>query len=57
LASALSDALGATAQLEVMGAESRAIVVREFAWPAVADRLVALYDEVLSDRESGPAVR
>jgi glycogen(starch) synthase len=57
LARALADALETTAPLDRMGAQSRDIVVREFAWPAVADRLIALYDEVLSDRGSRPAVR
>ena len=54
LAAALEEALGARHRLDAMGAQSRAIVAREFAWPAVADRLVALYDEVLSDRAAAP---
>lgn len=57
LGRALSEALGARHRLDAMGAEGRAIVTKEFAWPAVADRLVALYDEVLSGRQAAPSVQ
>lgn len=48
LACALKEALGDRARLDAMGQHSRTIVEREFAWDAVADRTLALYDEVLS---------
>jgi glycosyltransferase involved in cell wall biosynthesis len=52
LARAIDDALSRRDRLVVMGAESRAIVEREFSWSAVLGRLFDLYDEVLSGRNS-----
>jgi glycosyltransferase involved in cell wall biosynthesis len=51
LSNALAEALGNTHRLAAMGAASREIVTQEFAWPAIADRLVAVYREVLSTRQ------
>jgi glycogen synthase len=48
MAQALEAALRAPGALEAMGRESRAIVDREFGWPAVADRLLTVYDELLT---------
>ena len=48
LAGALRTALAARDRLPAMGAAGRAVVERRFAWPAVTDRLLALYNEVLS---------
>ena len=48
LAGALRTALAARDRLPAMGAAGRAVVERRFSWPAVADRLLALYAEVLS---------
>ena len=48
LATAIAQALAQPDRLAAMGAESRAIVEAEFAWSGVADRLLELYDEVLS---------
>jgi glycogen(starch) synthase len=61
LASAIEDALADRARLRNMGEQSRAIVEREFAWTAVAERLLDLYDRVLAGRlsrvSSAPAAR
>lgn len=48
LTSALASALSNDAPLAAMGDASRAIVDREFAWPAVMDRLLGVYEEMLS---------
>lgn len=48
LARAIEEALTDRDRLRTMGEGSRAIVEREFAWEAVAARLLVLYDEVLS---------
>ena len=48
LAAAISGALARPEQLAVLGAESRAIVEREFAWPAVTDKLLTVYRELLA---------
>jgi glycosyltransferase involved in cell wall biosynthesis len=50
LADAIRTALSNRERLIAMGLEGRAIVEREFSWDAVADRLVALYEELLSPR-------
>jgi glycosyltransferase involved in cell wall biosynthesis len=47
LAAALSGALVQRPRLASMGAAGRALVEREFAWPAVTDTLVNLYRELL----------
>jgi len=52
LAAAIREALVNRDRLQTMGVEGRAIVEREFAWPVVVLRLLELYDEVLSARES-----
>lgn len=52
LAAAIGEALISRDRLQTMGAEGRAIVEREFAWPVVVLRLLELYDEVLSARQS-----
>ena len=46
-ASALRAALAGRERLPAMGEAGRAIVERRFSWPAVTDRLLALYAEVL----------
>ena len=48
LARAIEQALADRQTLIQMGGQGRAIVEREFSWSAVANRLVALYDEVLT---------
>ncbi|MFI5177435.1 MAG: glycosyltransferase family 4 protein [Vicinamibacterales bacterium] len=50
LAAALADALPDRARLETMGHQSRGIVEREFAWPVLADRHLALYASLLNRR-------
>jgi len=52
LAGALAEALCDRNRLAAMGAASRTIVEREFAWEAIVVRLLDLYDEVLSVRAS-----
>jgi glycosyltransferase involved in cell wall biosynthesis len=47
LAAALADAMSDDARLQAMGAASRTIVEREFAWPVLADRHIALYRRLL----------
>jgi glycosyltransferase involved in cell wall biosynthesis len=46
LASAIDDALRDPARLTAMGAVSRTIVEREFAWPVIADRHIAMYERL-----------
>jgi glycogen(starch) synthase len=50
LAAAISGALARPEQLARFGDASRAIVEREFAWPAVTQQLLALYEELLGAR-------
>ena len=50
LAAAISGALARPDQLAVLGEASRAIVEREFAWPAVTEKLLGVYAELLSPR-------
>jgi len=47
LASAIEQAAASSADLARMGLESRALVEREFAWPVLAERHVAMYEELL----------
>ncbi len=54
LAAALEEALRDDARLEAMGVASRAIVEREFSWPVIADRHIAMYRRLL--RESSARV-
>ena len=53
LAGALRNALANRERLPAMGAAGRAVVERRFAWPAVTQRLLSLYDEVLHPRRTG----
>jgi glycosyltransferase involved in cell wall biosynthesis len=46
---ALLEALGARSCWAAFGAAARALVEQEFAWPAVAARLIDVYHAVLSD--------
>ena len=50
LAAAISGALARPEQLARFGDASRAIVEREFAWPAVMQQLLAVYEELLGAR-------
>ncbi len=50
LAGAVRDAVLARGRLPEMGARSRAIVAREFAWTTLVDRQIALYEELLGTR-------
>lgn len=50
LASAIDDALQDPARLTDMGAVSRTIVEREFAWPVIADRHIAMYARLRDSR-------
>jgi glycosyltransferase involved in cell wall biosynthesis len=54
LAAAIESAAADPARLSAMGAESREIVEREFAWPVLADRHIAVYRALL-DRRLGRA--
>jgi glycogen(starch) synthase len=47
LAGAIREAISEPSRLPRMGAESRAIVEREFSWASAADRLLDLYGELL----------
>ncbi len=48
LAAAIEDAVSDPARLAAMGSAGRDIVVRDFAWDAIANRHIALYQELLS---------
>ena len=48
LADAIASATAGAARLPQMGAESRRIVEQEFAWPILADRHIAMYEDLLS---------
>lgn len=50
LARAIDDALSNRVRLKSMGVESRRIVNDTFAWPALADRQIAIYRELLAHR-------
>jgi glycogen(starch) synthase len=50
LAGALSDAAASGARLTDMGERSREIVEREFSWPALVERQIALYEELIAAR-------
>jgi glycogen(starch) synthase len=52
LAGAIREALADRARLVRMGAESRAIVERDFSWSVATDRLLALYEELLGGPHS-----
>ncbi|HWB28997.1 MAG TPA: glycosyltransferase family 4 protein [Vicinamibacterales bacterium] len=56
LASAIEDALRDPARLTAMGLVSRTIVEREFAWPVIADRHIAMYERLRSGRPSYPSI-
>ena len=49
LAQAIHDVLSEPARLAQMGAASRALVEREFAWSVIVDRQIALYRDLLAD--------
>jgi glycogen synthase len=49
LAAAIGEALADRARLGRMGAAGRAVVAREFSWPAVAGRLIDVYRELITD--------
>jgi hypothetical protein len=42
----MDEALRDPARLESMGTVSRTIVEREFAWPVIADRHIAMYERL-----------
>ncbi len=48
LALAIEDAASRAAALPAMGARSREIVEREFAWPVLADRQITVYEDLLA---------
>jgi glycogen(starch) synthase len=48
LAAALRGAFAASARLPVMGEAGRALLEAEFSWPAVTDRLMDVYEELLA---------
>jgi glycosyltransferase involved in cell wall biosynthesis len=48
LAQAIGEAASAAARLPEMGAASRQIVEREFAWPILADQHIAMYETLLA---------
>jgi glycosyltransferase involved in cell wall biosynthesis len=50
LAAALVDASSHGARLVAMGESSRAIVEREFAWPILVQRHIAMYEELVRER-------
>jgi glycosyltransferase involved in cell wall biosynthesis len=50
LARAIEEAASHTSRLAELGARSREIVEREFAWPVVAERHEAMYRELLDAR-------
>jgi glycosyltransferase involved in cell wall biosynthesis len=50
LAGAIRETLATGARLDDMGRAGRAVVEREFDWPAVTSRLLAIYDDVLRAR-------
>jgi glycosyltransferase involved in cell wall biosynthesis len=49
LAAAIVDAASAPARLHAMGAASRAIVERQFAWTSIVDQHIALYEKLLAE--------
>jgi hypothetical protein len=48
LATAIGEAASAAARLPEMGAASRQIVERQFAWPILADRHITMYETLLA---------
>ena len=50
LAEAIAEAIDARPRLAAMGARSRAIVEQEFSWAKLADRQIAVYEELLTKR-------
>ncbi len=53
LAAAVREALTSPDRCERYGRASRAIVERDFSWPAVVQRLLAVYDRLLTARGQG----
>jgi glycosyltransferase involved in cell wall biosynthesis len=52
LAAAVVDALSDQARLTAFGAAGRAIVEREFSWPVLVGRQIALYESLVDQRRS-----
>jgi glycosyltransferase involved in cell wall biosynthesis len=50
LAEAIGEAASAAARLPELGAASRQIVEREFSWPILADRHIAMYETLVAER-------
>jgi glycosyltransferase involved in cell wall biosynthesis len=50
LAAAIAEAVANPARLAEMGARSREIVEREFAWSVLVRQQIALYEDVLRDK-------
>jgi glycogen(starch) synthase len=50
LAAAIEEAAGAPGRLPAMGAASRTIAERDFSWPVLVDRQIALYRDLQSGR-------
>ena len=50
LVAAIEEAMADADRLRSMGMVSRGIVERDFAWPAVVDRLLAVYADLLPGR-------
>lgn len=53
LAAALDEAAAATRRLPAMGARSRDIVERDFAWSVLVTRQIEMYDELLAEQARG----
>jgi glycosyltransferase involved in cell wall biosynthesis len=52
LAAAIDDAVGRRESLPQMGEAGADLVRREFAWPAIANRQIAIYEELLEATRS-----
>ncbi len=50
LAAAIGEAAADSGRLASMGAESRAIVERDFSWPVLAEKQMAVYEELIAAR-------
>jgi glycogen synthase len=54
LADAVADAVSDRTRLRAMGDASRRIVDRDFSWPSVTERLLALYEELVASTATSP---